>query len=135
MIDVGAQYKINNADLKEAVSPIQPRVQTPSKIDHAAMHPFFAWMSVARIYKMFENTTQYMSMPSSTYFCKRYRSTNPAANIYRCQEVDATNTIFSDTPAVDGGKTSAQLFVGCTTKHSSVQSLKDTGDKSILSAF
>ena len=37
MVDLGAQYNINNIDLNEAMSPIQPRVQTPSKIDHAAM--------------------------------------------------------------------------------------------------
>ena len=117
------------------MSPIQTRVQNPSKIDHAAMRPFFAWMPVQRICKMFEKTTQFMHMPSSTYLCKRHHSSNPAANVYQCWETDATNTIFSDTPAVDGSETAAQVFVGHTTKFASVHPLKDTGEKSLLGAF
>ena len=40
MVDVAAQYNINTQDLKDAISPIEPWIQTPSKIDHEAMSPF-----------------------------------------------------------------------------------------------
>ena len=94
MTDILAQYDINTKDLKEAIAPVQPCVQTPSVIDCAAMRPFFAWMPVERIQKTFERTTQFMCMPASTYLRKCHCSTNPAANVYRCREADATNTIF-----------------------------------------
>ena len=135
MGDLGAQYNINNINLNEVMSPIQPRVQTPSKIDHAAMQPFLAWMPVKRICKIFEKTTQFMRMPSSTYLCKCHHSANPAANVYQCWEADATDTIFSYTSAVDGGEKTAQLFFSCTTKLASVHPLKNTGEKALLGAF
>ena len=40
-------------------------------------------------------------------------SPNPALNVHRRNESVATDTVFSDTPAVDNGVTSAQFFIGC----------------------
>ena len=37
---------------------------------------------------------------------------NPALNIHRRQEVVATDTVFSDTPAVDSVAKQAQIVVG-----------------------
>ena len=51
----------------------------------------------------------------STILKKRYRSPNLALNVNRRSESVATNTIFSNTPAVDCGVTCAQFFVGCDT--------------------
>ena len=51
----------------------------------------------------------------STILQKRYRSPNPALNVNRRSESVATDTIFSNTQAVDSGVTSAQFFVGCDT--------------------
>ena len=76
-----------------------------------------------------------MHMPSSTYLRKHHCSVNPAANIYRCHEAYATNTIFLDTLAVDGGEKAAQLFIGCDTKLISVHHMKGTDEKNILGAF
>lgn len=84
---------------------------------------------------MFEKTTQFMHMPSSTYLRKHHHSTNLTANVYQHCEADTTDTIFSDTPAVNGGEKAAQLFVGCTTKLASVHPLKNTGEKALLGAF
>ena len=39
-------------------------------------------------------------------------SRNPALNIPRSHEAVATDTVFSDTPAVDSGVKQAQVFVG-----------------------
>ena len=44
---------------------------------------------------------------------KRYlKSRNPALNVPRRPESVVTDTIFSDTPAVDSGVMQAQRFVG-----------------------
>ena len=44
---------------------------------------------------------------------KKYlKSRNPALNIPRRYEAVATDTVFSDTPAVDIGAKQAQVFVG-----------------------
>ena len=40
------------------------------------------------------------------------KSSNPARNIPRRHEAVATDTVFSDTPAVDSGVKQAQVFVG-----------------------
>ena len=102
---------MNTKDSKEVMAPVKPRIQVPSFIDHAAMRPFFAWMPVECICMTFEKTTQFMHMPASTYLRKRHRSANPAANVYHCYEANATDTIFSNTPAVDGGEKVAQLLL------------------------
>ena len=76
-----------------------------------------------------------MRMPASTYLRKRHHSTNPAANVHCCWEVDATGTIFSNTPAVDDGEKAAQLFVGHNTKLVSIHPMKGEDKASILGAF
>jgi hypothetical protein len=43
---------------------------------------------------------------------QHWRSRFPACNVKRRNEVVATDTVFSDTPAVDSGVTAAQIFVG-----------------------
>ena len=43
---------------------------------------------------------------------KHLKSRNPALNIPRRHEPVATNTVFSDTPAVDSGVKQSQVFVG-----------------------
>ena len=42
---------------------------------------------------------------------KHLKSRNPALNIPRRHEAVATDTVFSDTPAVDSGVKQAQVFV------------------------
>ena len=53
------------------------------------------------------------SLHSQHFSLRRHlKSRNPALNILRRHELVATGTIFSDTPAVDGGVKQAQVFVG-----------------------
>ena len=117
------------------MAPIKPCVQALSKIDHAVMHPFFAWMPFEQIHETFVKTTQFLYMPSSAYLRKRHCSANPAVNVYHCQEADATDTNFSDTPAIEGGEKAAQLFVGRDTKLVSIHPMKGTDEQNILGAF
>ena len=60
-------------------------------------------------------STQYYRMPISTILKKHYKSPFPALNVSRRNEAVATDTVFSDTPAIDNGSTMAQIFVGTTT--------------------
>ena len=76
-----------------------------------------------------------MCMPVSMYLQKCHCSANPAVNVYCCWEADTTDTIFSDTPAVDGGEKATQLFVGCDTKLDSIHPMKGTDKENILGAF
>jgi hypothetical protein len=52
------------------------------------------------------------------------KSPNPALNVRPRDEPVATNTIYSDTPAIDCGVTSAQLFVGTKTHTADVYPIK-----------
>ena len=55
---------------------------------------------------------------------KHFKSRFPAFNLHRRSEEVATDTIFSDTPAIDSGVTMAQIFVGKRTLVTDVYPLK-----------
>ena len=60
-----------------------------------------------------ELSTQWgVSLPNTFPMKKHLKSRNPALNIPRRHEAVATDTVFSDTPAVDSGVKQAQVFVG-----------------------
>ena len=66
---------------------------------------------------------------------KHFKSRFPAFNIPHRNEAEATDTIFSNTPAIDSSVTMAQRFVGkdslvsdVYTMHSSKQSVKTLED-------
>jgi hypothetical protein len=63
-------------------------------------------------------------MPMSTTLKKRYKSLNPVLNMHPHDEQVATNTIYSDTLAIDCCITSAQLFVGSRTHTADVYPIK-----------
>jgi len=51
-------------------------------------------------------------MPYNMALRHRYKAPHPALNHFHREEPVATDTIVSDTPAIDGGKTWAQLLIG-----------------------
>ena len=53
-----------------------------------------------------------VSLPNTFPMIKHLKSWNPALNIPRRHEAVATDTVFSDTPAVDSGVKQAQVFPG-----------------------
>ena len=65
------------------------------------------------VQKAMEQSTQWrVSLPNTFPMKKPLKSRNPALNIPRRHEAVATDTVFSDTPAVDSGVKQAQVFVG-----------------------
>ena len=85
---------------------------TPSKIDYKSYRSKLAWLPTDVIKRTFEQTTQFYRMPMETYLKKRYKSPFPACNVHRRSVPVATDTVYSDTPAIDSGVTAAQFFVG-----------------------
>ena len=101
-----------------------PRTTKKSPRDWNALRPLFGWLRPDVIKRTFELTTQYARMPNSEILKKHYRSPNPAVNVHRRNEDLATDTVFSDTPAVDGGHTAAQFYVGLSTHVVDIYPLK-----------
>jgi hypothetical protein len=95
-----------------------------SEPDYGQLCPCLGWLPIDAIKKTFMRTTQLARMPMSTILKKQYKSLNPALNVHPHDEPVATDTIYSDTPAIDCGITSAQLFVGTKTHTADVYPIK-----------
>jgi hypothetical protein len=91
-----------------------PRVHTPSTRDYTSLQRFFAWLPINMIKETFKNSTQYGFQPSSPdgNLFKRWHSPNPAMNVFRLNDDLLTDKVYSDTPAISGGQTEAQIFFG-----------------------
>ena len=95
--------------------------------DWNALRPFFAWTSPSSIQDTFNVTTRHGIAPhTQDYIKKHFKSRNPVFNIPRRSEAVATDTIFSDTPAVDDGSTMAQFFCGRDTLVCDAYGIKST---------
>jgi hypothetical protein len=101
-----------------------PKFVMTSEPDYGQLRPRLGWLPIDAIKKTFEHTTQLARMPMSTILKKQYKSLNPALNVHPRDEPVATDTIYSDTPAIDCGITSAQLFVGTKTHTADVYPIK-----------
>ena len=84
----------------------------------------FGWLPDDVITKTFENTTQFYPTAPPNHLRKRYKSPYPACNIPRREEPLATDTVYSDTPAVEDGSKIAQIFVGTKSLVSDVFGMK-----------
>ena len=81
--------------------------------DYEKIRPYFGWVNVDTCQKTMEQSTQWgVSLPNTFPMKKHLKSRNPALNIPRRHEAVATDTVFSDTPALDSGVKQAQVFVG-----------------------
>ena len=84
-----------------SVSTLNLHQSSPQEPDWNALRPFFAWTSPSSIKDTFNVTTRLGTAPhTQDYIKKHFKSRNPVFNIPRCSEAVATDTIFSDTPAV-----------------------------------
>ena len=84
----------------------------PQEPDWNALRPFFAWTSPSSIKDTFNVTTRHGTAPhTQDYIKKHFKSRSPVFNIPRRSEPVATDTIFSDTPAVDNGSTMSVMHM------------------------
>ena len=76
------------------------------------MRPLFGWVNSDIVKQTIDQTTQWKVALDSFPMKRHLKSRNPALNVLRRHEPVATDTIFSDTPAVDSRVKQAQVFVG-----------------------
>ena len=107
--------------ISSAKKPITANVQTPN---YSSLRPYFAWLPTNVVQLTFKNTTQHARTTISTILKKHYKSPYPALNVHRRDEPVATDTVYSDTPAIDDGSKSAQFFVGTSTMFNDVYGMK-----------
>ena len=73
---------------------------SPETPDYEKFRPYFGWVDTVQ--KTMEQSTQWeVSIPNTFPMKKHLKSRNPALNIPRRHAPVATDTVFSDTPAVD----------------------------------
>jgi hypothetical protein len=108
-------------------------VSNNAKHDFEALRPFFGWLPIDLVKKTFGVTTQYARMPMSTVLMKRFKSPNPALNVHCCNEAVATDTVYSNVPAIDGGEIAAQIFIGIESLVTNVYGMKS--DKKFVNTF
>ena len=81
---------------------------SPQEPDWNTQRPSLAWTSPSSIKDTFNVTTRHGTAPNTQdYIENHFKPRNPVSSIPRCSEDLATDTIFSDTPAVDDGSTMA----------------------------
>ena len=86
---------------------------SPETPDYEKFRPYFGRVKVDTVQKIMEQSTQYgVSIPNTSPMKKYLKSRNPAVNIPRRHEPVVTDTVFSDTPAVERGVKQTQVFVG-----------------------
>ena len=81
--------------------------------DYEQSRPYFGWVNVDTVQKTMEQFTQWgVSIPNIFPMKRHLKSRNPALNVPWRHEPVATDTVFSDTPAIDSGVKQALVFVG-----------------------
>ena len=93
-------------------------------IDFEKLMPYFGWVNKHTIEKTFNTTTQWAVACNRYPMRKHFKSRFPAFDIPKRSEEVATDTIFSDTPAIDSSVTIAQSIVGKRTLVTDVYPLK-----------
>ena len=100
---------------------------SPQEPDWNTQRPSPAWTSPSSIKDTFNVTTRHGTAPNTQDYIKNhFKPRNPVFIIPRCSEDVATDTIFSDTPAVDDGSTMAQFFCGHDTLVCDAYGIKST---------
>ena len=96
---------------KSSIQACKHKVK-PEIPDFDKYRPYFGWVNADTIRNTFKHTTQWGASVGTFPMKKHLKSRNPALNIPRRHEAVATDTVYSDTPAVDSGVRQAQHFVG-----------------------
>ena len=100
---------------------------SPQEPDWNTQRPSPAWTSPSSIKDTFNVTTRHgTARNTQDYIKNHFKPRNPVSSIPRCSEDLATNTTFSDTPAVDDGSTMAQFFCGHDTLVCDAYGIKST---------
>ena len=127
--------QVHNID---AIDPLHTSLRAmvhetkPKEMDWEKLRNHFAGAPVDVIKRTFKATTQLIRNSYRLPMEKHYRTRFPAMNVRRRHEPVATDTVFSDTPAIDDGSTAAQLFVGLNTHVVDVYPMKNKQDSTFV---
>ena len=94
----------------EPITHVHLHDSNPAEEDWKSLRPYFGWQS-EQVIKDTYQVHQDLEAQSHNMITSRSTS-SPGINIPRRHEPDATDTIFSDTQAINDGSTMAQFFVG-----------------------
>ena len=119
--DVG----ITEAEVQAAQAPLKQATRKPDRTDWERMRKYLGNVPAEMVRNTFKHTTQIGTLPPSSHLQRQFKSPNPALNIHRRNEADATDQIFSKVAAMDGGEMSAHIFVGQDSKITNVYKAKD----------
>ena len=108
------------------ITSILKHVQQPTTIDYNKLKPYFGWVNADTIKKTFENSTQWAVTSSRFPMRPHFKSKFIAFNIPCRNEAVPTDTIFSVTPAIGSGVTTAQMSVGKDTLVSDVYPMQSS---------
>ena len=106
----------SSMDISPSKTPFQAnkhqiKSETP---DVDKYRPYFSWVNVDTIRDTFEHTTQWGASVGTFSMKRHLKSRNPVLNIPRSHEAVATDTVHSDTPAIDSGVKLANFLLGKT---------------------
>ena len=106
--------KANPQEGTTIIASQKPRTHQASEMDYDKLKPYFAWIPTKMIKNTFSNSTQYGFNPVSPEgnLFKRWKSPNPAMNVFRLQDDILTDKVHSNTASVDGSYKTAQVFFG-----------------------
>ncbi|EEC44015.1 predicted protein [Phaeodactylum tricornutum CCAP 1055/1] len=107
-----AYYDLDREDAIDCIIQCRKHNVKRNERDYEALRPCLGWVSGDTVRKTIMATTQYAREVYNAPLRKHFKSRFPALNVHRRNEAVATDTIWSDTPAVDNGAKFAQLFVG-----------------------
>ena len=100
-----------------------------SKRDYEKYRLFFLNQPSAVIKQTFNATEQrYNCITAAPRIPHSTRTAHPATNVHRRHEAVATDTVFCNVRAINGGAKCAQLFAGRTTSHMSVHGCDTDAD-------
>lgn len=105
---------------------VSQSILTPKRPDYALYTRHLGWLPLDVIRRTFDATTQLAHIPMSNILRKTFQSPNPALNVLRRRESVATDTVYSDTPSIDGGETLAQIYVGVQSEVVDIYGIKTT---------
>ena len=135
ILDEYSDYNVYEADLKEVQEPLNRSIRSPAVEDWETMRKCFGYITANIICNTYNHSTQRGVLLPSSHFQKRFKSPIPLLNLHGRNEADVTGQIFSDTPTMDGGETSAHIFVGQDSKIVDVYKAKDNSGKEFLGAM
>ena len=100
-------------------------------LDYEKLRLFFGWVNSDIVKQTIYQTTQWGVALDSFPMKRHLKSRNPALNVPTTHEPVPTDTIFSDTPAVDSGVKEAQVSVGKDSLVADVYPMKSVNNSSI----